>query len=162
MTTPFSMHTNRQGDQIMISMMEDSHLKNTIHMLMRQLTQSANILTASVTLDPMTSAFTDNVKQEMKGTAKLKIEKILTTLNGYLVEYLLVRGNAQTVEGLAIVQTFQDIFKRSAPVPQFKNLLQSVEPYDEDDELETQEFLKSYPPAKVDYRSGTTYEDYRG
>lgn len=98
-------HKTREGDILFISQMDDSHLLNTIHMMLRQLQEAYRMVGSSAEIDPIAAAMYGVDPKRLSNAAKEVIPPIIRQLYPYVME--------ATLRGIAPVSEIQATFKRS-------------------------------------------------
>ena len=91
--TFYAEHTTADGDTMLIMSMSDTHLNATIHLFLRKLSHitnsSDNLLDQ---LDPLSRIVLGDVYQKKINFDKNQVPYLLSRLNTYMSEAVLVRG----------------------------------------------------------------------
>lgn len=83
------IHTTKEGVSTFISQMEDDHLKNTINVFIRKITQLKTALEAKVSVSPFKAALYEVDVQCVSETAKKQISVQANKLYPYISEAML-------------------------------------------------------------------------
>lgn len=100
------IHKTKDGKMILISQMEDSHLKNTIDLFIKQIKECQSIMDDEVkhksNLDYITSGLD---MRNSKDRAESTLKKILHTIPYYVYE--------ATIRGINYTEQLQDMYSRT-------------------------------------------------
>lgn len=127
-------HTTREGQKMLIASMTDAHLKNTIDLGIKNITECQKIIESDVAirsnLDYITSGITtENLKKE----AEAKLKMYISLLPGYIFEAC-IRGISYTDKLQAIYGRKEMIdLKVSNALPDYSDSDDEYD-YDENDE----------------------------
>ena len=85
-------HTTKEGREILIASMEDSHLRNMVNLLLDELVKCKQALTLKVEdLDEWQSALMDVNPKKLKNQAKQRLNGLIDKLEPYMFECM-IRG----------------------------------------------------------------------
>ena len=124
----FKRHKTKDGDEMFISQMEDSHLTNTINYYLRKVREAKDSLTKSVAIDPFKGALYGIEPEAVRNMAMTAVVNLTAKLYPYLSEAML--------RGIDFKEQLQEIYGRTGQeqlsVP--RRLLQQPDYDDEHDE----------------------------
>ena len=98
-------HTTKDGSKMLICQMDDSHLKNTINYMIREINKQKANLSASVEITPLKSALYGIKKEDVSGRAHRAIPKMVELMFPYLAEAML--------RGMDFSKDLQEMLERS-------------------------------------------------
>ena len=121
-----------------ISQMEDSHLANTINLMLRKINEAKASLGTAINIDPASAAIYGINTKAISQRAKDSIRPMIRLLYPYLSEAAL--------RGMDMKEALQDAFGREGKETRFvdsKMLPASFEDYDDDgwDDMDEHDFL---------------------
>lgn len=125
------VHKTKEGEKLFISQMADSHLTNTINMLIRKIEGYKGALEAKVNVSPFKAALYEVDVEQFSETAKKRISSTANGLYPYLAEAML--------RGIDFKADLQRIFEREGQEGFFgiegvhENLLEVTVVTDSDD-----------------------------
>ena len=122
----FESHTTKEGDSMLICSMEDSHLINTIKLILRHIKTASSVLCGQQSENHLIAVFSPSYSAAaQKERAEESIRFYHRKIQPYIMEAAL--------RGLDISALMQDAYKRSQMIPvQQQYLLES--PDDDDDD----------------------------
>lgn len=122
------IHVTKEGDKILISQMDDNHLKNTINFICREIEKCKSISVTSSEVSKFQKKIIGIDDEDLEDRMMDRAKNYSEALVYYLAEIAL--------RGIDMSQLVQQVFERNGPQPRFNidddNLRYSV---DLDDEL---------------------------
>ena len=122
----YKVHRTKEGKNMFISQMDDSHLTNTIKFILRKIKICKDALGLEIKATKLQSALYRIDEKELASQAKEEITEICETMYPYLAEAML--------RGISFTTELQDLLERKVAEKKFN--IDSIIGLDDDDDIE--------------------------